>query len=186
MKLDYKVLFQLFRSTFSLSAFTFGGGYVIVPLMQKKFVEEYEWIDKYEMMDLVAIAQSSPGAIAINASIIIGYRIQGVVGAIVSMFGTVLPPFLVISIITLCYDWFIQVEAIQTILFGMQAGVCAVICDVVYKMAKDIVSQGEAIYIVLMLVAFLLSVVFNVHLLLIILGCGIAGYIFEKKRGEVK
>lgn len=68
----------------------------------------------------------------------------------------------------------------------MQAGVCAVICDVVYKMAKDIVSQGEAIYIVLMLVAFLLSVVFNVHLLLIILGCGIAGYIFEKKRGEVK
>ena len=171
MKIDYKVLFQLFRSTFSLSAFTFGGGYVIVPLMQKKFV---------------AIAQSSPGAIAINASIIIGYRIQGVVGAIVSVFGTVLPPFLVISIITLCYDWFIQVEAIQTILFGMQAGVCAVICDVVYKMAKDIVSQGEAIYIVLMLVAFLLSVVFNVHLLLIILGCGIAGYIFEKKRGEVK
>ena len=160
MKIDYKVLFQLFRSTFSLSAFTFGGGYVIVPLMQKKFVEEYEWIDKYEMMDLVAIAQSSPGAIAINASIIIGYRIQGVVGAIVSVFGTVLPPFLVISIITLCYDWFIQVEAIQTILFGMQAGVCAV--------------------------TFLLSVVFNVHLLLIILGCGIAGYIFEKKRGEVK
>ena len=121
-------LIQLFVSTLYLSAFTFGGGYVIVPLMQKKFVEEYEWIDKYEMMDLVAIAQSSPGAIAINASIIIGYRIQGVVGAIVSVFGTVLPPFLVISIITLCYDWFIQVEAIQTILFGMQAGVCAVIC----------------------------------------------------------
>lgn len=186
MKLNHKVLFQLFRSTFSLSAFTFGGGYVIVPLMQKKFVEEYQWIDKYEVMDLVAIAQSSPGAIAINASIIIGYRIQGVIGSVVSVFGTVLSPFLAISIITLCYDWFIQVEAIQTILFGMQAGVCAVICDVVYKMAKDIVSQGEAVYILLMLAAFFLSVVFDVHLLLIIVACGVSGYIFEKKRGETK
>lgn len=186
MKFDYKVLFQLFRSTFSLSAFTFGGGYVIVPLMQKKFVEEFHWIDQHEMMDLVAIAQSSPGAIAINASVIIGYRIQGVIGAIVSVLGTVMPPFLVISIITLCYDWFIRVEAIQTILFGMQAGVCAVICDVVYKMAKDIVSQGEAVYILLMLAAFFLSVVFDVHLLLIIVGCGVSGYIFEKKRGKAQ
>ena len=71
----------LFTSTFTLSAFTFGGGFVIIPLMRKKFVEQLHWIDEEEMMDLTAIAQSSPGAIAVNASILVGYRVAGVHGA---------------------------------------------------------------------------------------------------------
>lgn len=70
MKKDFQTYWTLFVSTFLLSAFTFGGGYVIVPLMQKKFVEDLKWIDRKEILDLVAIAQSSPGAIAINTSIL--------------------------------------------------------------------------------------------------------------------
>ena len=77
----------LFTSTFTLSAFTFGGGFVIIPLMRKKFVEQLHWIDEEEMMDLTAIAQSSPGAIAVNASILVGYRVAGVPGALVTVLG---------------------------------------------------------------------------------------------------
>ena len=76
-------LLKLFCATFTLSAFTFGGGYVIVTLMQKKFVDEYHWINRDEMLDLVAIAQSAPGAIAVNGAIVVGYKIAGILGIIV-------------------------------------------------------------------------------------------------------
>ena len=87
---------KMFASTFTLSMFTFGGGFVIVPLMKKKFVDELHWIDEEEMLDMVAIAQSSPGAIAVNGSIIIGYRLLGVPGALVNIVATVLPPLIIL------------------------------------------------------------------------------------------
>ena len=76
-----KILLRLFLSTLYLSAFTFGGGYVIVTLMKKKFVDECHWIEENEMLDLVAIAQSSPGAIAVNGAIVVGYKLSGSVGS---------------------------------------------------------------------------------------------------------
>ena len=97
----WKMLLQLFVSTFYISAFTFGGGYVIIPLMKKKFVDELHWIDDEEMLNMAAIAQSSPGAVAVNASILVGYRVAGVVGAAISILGTVLPPLIIISVISL-------------------------------------------------------------------------------------
>ena len=100
MKKNFTMYWKLFSSTFYLSAFTFGGGYVIVPLMRKKFVEELKWIEEKEMMDMVAIAQSSPGALAVNTSIIIGYRCAGILGAFVTVLGTVLPPLIVLSIVS--------------------------------------------------------------------------------------
>ena len=92
---------KLFFSTFKLSACTFGGGFVIIPLMRKKFVEELGWIQEDEMMDLAAIAQSSPGAIAVNASILVGYHVAGIPGAMLTVLGTVLPPLIIISIISM-------------------------------------------------------------------------------------
>ncbi|MEG2550561.1 MAG: chromate transporter, partial [Erysipelotrichaceae bacterium] len=83
MKKDFNFYFKLFRATFSLSAFTFGGGYVIVPLMRRKFVDDYHWIDEKEMIDMVAIAQSAPGAMAVNTSILVGYRLAKIKGALV-------------------------------------------------------------------------------------------------------
>ena len=84
----------LFTSTFKISACTFGGGFVIIPLLRKKFVDELHWIEEDEMLDLTAIAQSSPGAIAVNASIVIGYHVAGIPGALISILGTVLPPLI--------------------------------------------------------------------------------------------
>ena len=91
-----KVIWKLFISTLYLSAFTFGGGYVIITLMKKKFVDEYHWIDEEEMLDLVAIAQSAPGPIAVNGAIVIGYKLAGVPGLLVSILGTVTPPFVIL------------------------------------------------------------------------------------------
>ena len=88
MKKDFTFYRKLFTSTFYLSAFTFGGGYVIIPLMRKKFVEQFHWIEETEMLDLTAIAQSAPGPIAVNASSLIGYRLAGFAGAMVSTLGT--------------------------------------------------------------------------------------------------
>ena len=94
------VLKKLFFSTLTLSAFTFGGGYVIVTLLKKKFVDEYHWIEEDEMLDLVAIAQSAPGAIAVNGAIVVGYKLSGLLGALVAIVATVIPPFLIISLIS--------------------------------------------------------------------------------------
>lgn len=99
-------LLRLFIETLYLSAFTFGGGYMIVSLMQKKFVNEYHWIEEDEMLDLVAIAQSAPGAIAVNGAIVVGYKLAGISGVIVSVFGAVLPPFLIISAVSVFMKYF--------------------------------------------------------------------------------
>ena len=132
MKKDLKFFWTLFISTFTLSAFTFGGGYVIVPLMRKKFVETLGWIDEEEMLDLIAIAQSAPGPIAVNSSIIIGYRLAGIPGALVTTFGTVLPPMVILSAISQFYTAFRDNVVVSLVLKGMGIGVAAVIVDVVY------------------------------------------------------
>ena len=138
MKQQKNTYWTLFWSTFQLSAFTFGGGFVIIPLMRKKFVHHLKWIEEEEMLDLTAIAQSCPGAIAVNASILVGYRVAGVPGALITMLGTVLPPLIIISIISLFYAAFRDNAVVSMVMSGMLAGVAAVICDVVLTMGANI------------------------------------------------
>ena len=106
MKKDYRKLGTLFKTVFILSACTFGGGFVIVSLMKKKFVEELKWLDEDEMLDVTAITQSAPGPLPVNASVIIGYRIAGVLGSLTAVLGTILPPMIIISIISEFYEQF--------------------------------------------------------------------------------
>lgn len=185
MKKDKKFYLKLFLSTFSLSAFTFGGGYVIVPLMRKKFVNEYNWIDEQEMIDLIAIAQSAPGVIAINSSLIVGYKLAGIMGAIVALIGTVLPPLIIISIISLFYIAFRDNKIINGAMKGMQAGVAAIIADVVIKMVGDI-SKKDRVSIYLMIGVFFAT--FFVNIMVIIITCGIFGLLYNmykrKKEGS--
>ena len=105
-KKGWKIYQKLFTSTFYISAFTFGGGYVIVPLLKKKFVDDLKWIEEEEMLDLTAISQSSPGAMAVNTSMLIGYRVAGIAGALVTILGTVLPPLIILSVISIFYQAF--------------------------------------------------------------------------------
>lgn len=177
MEKNRKFYLKLFLSTFYLSAFTFGGGYVIVPLMRKKFVNEYGWIDENEMIDLIAIAQSAPGVIAINSSLIIGYKLAGILGAIVALIGTVLPPLIIISIISLFYIAFRDNRIVNGAMQGMQAGVAAVIADVVFRMVGDI-RKKDKLSTYLMITVFIAT--FFVNIIVIILTCGVFGVIYNR------
>lgn len=166
---------QLFGETFRLSACTFGGGFVIIPLMRKRFVEELNWIEEQEMLDLTAIAQSSPGAIAVNASILVGYHVAGIPGALITVLGTVLPPLIIISVISFFYAAFRDNNIVNLAMAGMLAGVAAVICDVVVTMLKGIFKEKRILPVAVLLAAFIATRFLNINIILIILICGIIG-----------
>ena len=175
--MNKKNLIKLFLSTLYLSAFTFGGGYVIVTLMKKKFVDEYEWIDNDEILDLTAIAQSAPGSMAVNAAIVLGYKLAGILGAAVSIVATVIPPFITILIISLFYNMFHDNLYITYLLLGMQAGVGAVIASVVYQMVAAMLEKKQWEDVVIMSLAFILNIYFKINVIYIILICALTGII---------
>lgn len=170
-----RMLWQLFKATFLLSAFTFGGGFVIVSLMKKKFVEDLKWLEEDEMLDITAIAQSSPGPIPINASVILGYRMYGVIGSLVAILGTALPPMIIISVISVFYTQFRTNHIIAIALQVMRAGVAAVIFDVVINLAKNVIATKRALYILLMATAFVGKVILGVDAMIVILCCLVVG-----------
>ncbi|MCI5874921.1 MAG: chromate transporter [Roseburia sp.] len=189
MKKDYSKLWTLFRSMFVLSACTFGGGFVIVSLMKKKFVEELNWLDEDEMLDVTAITQSAPGPLPVNASVIIGYRMAGVVGSLTAVLGTILPPMIIISIISLFYEQFRTNPYVATALRVMRAGVAAVIFDVVINLASNVLKTKRALYIAMMVIAFIATYFLDVSAMIIIfvcLGIGLLDLFFSlrKKKGE--
>ena len=165
----------LFLSALQLSTFTFGGGFVIIPLMRKKFVEKLHLIDEQEMMDYTAIAQSSPGAIAVNAAILVGYRVAGVAGALITVLGTVLPPLTILSVISFFYAAFRANPIVNMAMAGMAAGVAAVICDVVVTMGAGVLQQHRVLQVLVMVGSFAASCFFGVNVVIIILVCGTIG-----------
>lgn len=165
------VLWTLFRSMFVLSACTFGGGFVIVSLMKKKYVEQLKWLDEDEMLDITAITQSSPGPLPVNASVIIGYRMCGIPGALVAVLGSILPPMVIISLISLFYEQFRTNRYIALGLQVMRAGVAAVIFDVVLNLAKNVCKTRRVLYIAMMVVAFVCTYLLGVSAMTIILTC---------------
>lgn len=165
----------LFSSTFYLSSFTFGGGYVIIPLMKAKFVEELGWIEDNEMLDLIAIAQSAPGAVAINAAILIGFKIGKLPGALLAILGTVLPPIMIISIISLFYDQFRSNYHISLFLKAMQSGVVAIIFHTVSDLSLKLLKTRSPLIITLLAVCLVLKLFLGLSVTMIILGCALVG-----------
>lgn len=187
MKDRVKVLTRLFVSTLYLSAFTFGGGYVIVTLMKKKFVDEYHWIEEDEMLDLVAIAQSAPGPIAVNGAIVVGYKLDGMLGALVAIVATIIPPFVIISAVSVFYDLFRTNFIIGQMLEGMQAGVGAVIASVVWEMGADVAKSKNTSSILIMMAAFAATCFFGVNVVIVVLVCALLGVVrtlLSRKEGS--
>ena len=190
MKKDFRFYFKLFASTFLLSAFTFGGGYVIISMMKKRFVDEYKWIEENEMLDLTAIAQSTPGVIAVNASILVGYRMAGIPGGLLTVFGTVLPPLIILSVISVAYTAFRDSVMVRYALWGMQAGVAAVLIDVVLNMVNNVLKEKKKFPVIIMVASFVAAFVFDVSVIIIILVCGVIGAIsiystrYSKRKGD--
>lgn len=167
----------LFLSTLYISAFTFGGGFVIVTFMKRKFVDELHWIDEQEMLDMTALAQSAPGAIAVNAAILVGGNVLGLPGMLIAVLGTIIPPMVVLSVISFFYAAFATNPYVALVLKGMQAGVAAVILDVVCDLGSNVLKTRSVLYIGLMVVAFIASFVFDVNVIIIILAAAAFGVI---------
>ena len=179
-------LLKIFLSTLYLSAFTFGGGYVIITLMKQKFVDELHWIDDDEMLDMVAIAQSSPGPIAVNGAVIIGYKLEGIAGVLSAVLGAVLPPFVILTVISMFYSAFRNLFVVQSLLTGMKAGVSAVILSVVYDMAAGVVKGKDRVNIAVMILAFVATYFGKVNVVFVILitiAFGAVRTIWREKRG---
>lgn len=169
------LLLRLFGSMLAISACTFGGGFVIVSLMKKKFVDEYGWLSEEEMLDYTALAQSCPGAIAVNAAILTGWRVGGMAGMLVAVLGTVLPPLGILSVISLFYSAFAGNPYVAMLLSGMQAGVAAVLADVVLSMGRGVLAQRSALKNGVMAAAFVAVCFFDVNVMWVILGAGLLG-----------
>ncbi|MCI6738534.1 MAG: chromate transporter [Intestinibacter sp.] len=183
------ILWNLFKSMFVLSSCTFGGGFVIVSLMKKKFVEELGWLDEDEMLDITAITQSSPGPLPVNASVIIGYRMCGILGSVIAILGTIIPPMVIISIISVFYTEFRTNKYIAIALQVMRAGVAAVIFDVVINLMKNVLKTKRYLYIAMMIVGFIATYLLKVSAMNVILVClliGIVDLMLELKKNKVK
>ena len=166
---------KLFFTCFVISACTFGGGLVIMSMLQKKFVEELKWIEQEEMMDLIAIAQSCPGVMAVNSSTIIGYRVAGIPGAALTLVGTVLPPMIILSVISVFYRQFRDNRIVSLLLKGMQAGVAGVLIYLTGTMCQTALKDRRPVFLVLLILSAVAVIGFNVDVILVILFCGLVG-----------
>ena len=170
-----KALLELFLVFFKIGAFTFGGGYAMIPLIQREAVEKQGWISDDDILEVVAFAESTPGPIAINAATFVGYRAAGVVGSACATFGVVLPSFVIILAISYVLRQFQQIPAVQYAFWGIRAGVLAMLIKSLYTMYKKS-PKGWAAYVA-MAAAFILTTFVDVHILVIIIGCAVFGLI---------
>ncbi len=170
-----KTALRLFATFFKIGAFTFGGGYAMIPLIQKETVENHKWITDDDILEIVAIAESTPGPIAINSATFVGYRVCGVLGALFATLGVVLPSFIVISIIAFILNEFQELDVVQYAFFGIRAGVLALLVKALWSMFKKC-PHGVIPYTIAA-VAFILSAIVDINVLYIIIGCALAGII---------
>ena len=170
-----RTLWTLFASMLSISACTFGGGFVIVTFMRRRFVEELHWLAEDEMLDLIALAQSSPGAIAVNAAILVGWRIGGFLGMLAAVLGTILPPMLILGVISYFYAAFAANRYVALTLRGMQAGVAAVILDVVCSLGGKVLRERSPLRLAILAAVFLAAFFGKVNVVLLLLAAAAAG-----------
>lgn len=161
--------FKLFRIMFSISAFTFGGGYIVIPMMRKHFIEDLNVLTESELLDIAAMAQSVPGAIAINISVLIGYKLNGIKGVIIALIASILPPLIILSIISKSYDLFIENEIILKALKGMEAAVGALIIELVVSMTQVLLKENSILIKLLAPLSFILILFTSINPIIIIL-----------------
>ena len=177
---------KLFISMLTISAFTFGGGFVIVTFMRKKFVDELHWIEEDEMLDLIALAQSCPGAMAVNTANLLGWRMAGFAGMLAAVVATVIPPVTIITVISFFYDAFASNPWVALALQGMQAGVAAVFLDVTCTMGGNVAKTKSWLNWAILAVAFVVTFVLGYNVIFVILGAALVGILrslWEKRKG---
>ncbi|MBQ8578063.1 MAG: chromate transporter [Clostridia bacterium] len=170
-----KRLLPLFLTFMKIGGFTFGGGYAMIPLIQKETVENKKWISDDDILEIIAIAESTPGPIAINSATFVGYRTAGVLGAMLATLGVVLPSFVVITLISFVLTQFQELRAVQYAFYGIRAGVLALIVKAFVSMYKKC-PKGIVSYIV-MVFAFVCAAIFDLNVMVVIICSAVFGLI---------
>lgn len=166
-----KTCLWLFWINLFIGTFTFGGGYIVVPMIQKYYVRGKQLFSKEELLGMAAVAQSTPGAIAVNLSALAGYRAAGLWGLLVSCLGAILPPLVILSVVSAWYEAFCTNPSVEAVLRGMQAGVAALIVDIVVDMWRMIFRKKVWWLSVMVPGSFLASFVFQVNIAFILVFC---------------
>ena len=175
-EINARFFWLLFKSTFIISAFTVGGGFIIIPLLKAKYVDEYGWLDDEETIDMVAIAQSAPGIMAVNSAIILGYRMAGVLGAVTGVLATILPPLITISIVAYCYSFFASNTYVQMVLKGMQCGATALLLSVAIDLLKKQLKKKLILPLIIIVGTFIANLVYDVNIMWLIAIDGVVGF----------
>lgn len=168
-------LMELFLTFLKISTFTFGGGYTIVPVIKDEFSIKRKLIDEKEMLDIVSISTSGPGPMAVNASILTGYRVLGVKGALVSLLASTLPPLVIITLISFAYKEFSENFYVKSALIGMGGAISAILLFTSYDMAKTALKSFPLLSTLIMIVTFIASYFLNINTGIIILTVAILG-----------
>ena len=175
MEKRWKRIWKLFTTFFKIGAFTFGGGYAMIPLIQKEAVEKNGWVTDDDILEIIAIAESTPGPIAINSATFVGYRTAGVLGSAVATLGVVLPSFVLIYAISFVLRQFQELKAVQYAFQGIRAGVLALLCKALWNMFKK--NRKNWVSYLIMAGAFVLTAVLDVSVFPVLIGCALFGLI---------
>ncbi len=182
-----KTCLKLFLTFFKIGALTFGGGLAMIPFMERETYEKNHWIEKEDLLDIVTISESTPGPIAINAATFIGYKTAGVFGSVCATLGVVLPSFLIILLLSFCLDYIVEFKPVKYALWGIRAGVLALIAKSFVSLFKQL--KKDVFAFVMMALAFAAVAVFKLDVIIIVASAaalGIAVYFISKKAGEKK
>ncbi len=171
---------NMFWSFFKIGAFTFGGGYAMIPLIEVEVVDKKKWISKEEFLDIVVISQSFPGALAVNASTFVGYKVEGVKGAIMALLGTILPSFSIILIIASFFMQFRNNYYVDLVFKGISAAVPVLVLIAVISLSKSV--KKNYMNLILVLVTVLLVSIIKIHPVVVIILSGIYGYFYYREK----
>lgn len=173
-----KVLGQLFVAWFKMGLFTFGGGYAMLPMIQKEVIEKYHWATEEEIMDYYAIGQCTPGIIAVNTATFVGYYQKGVIGGVVATLGVVSPSLIIISLIAGLINNFSELAVVQSALSGIRVAVCMLMINAIVKLWKSNI-KGKVSFAIFA-VALILSLFTSISTTYLVILAGVAGVIFSR------
>ena len=175
MRENFKKALQLFVTFFKIGAFTFGGGYAMIPLISKEVVENKKWITDDDILEIVAIAESTPGPIAINSATFVGYKVCGFWGSFFATLGTVLPSFCIIFAISFLLEQFKDIKAVQYAFQGIRAGVLALLLKAIVTMYKK--CPKNLVSYIIMAASFVLTALLDIPVLAVLIGCAVFGLV---------
>lgn len=178
-----KTLLKLFYTFAKIGGLTFGGGYAMLPMLQKEVVEKNEWASEEELMDYFAIGQCTPGIIAVNTATFIGYKIKGIAGGVFATLGMIFPSIVIITIIAAFISNFTHIESVKHAFSGIQICVCALILDSIIKLGKK--SLTDKWCIVIYAIALTLSLALGVSTVFIVIGAGVLGIVINYIKSKI-